>query len=156
MKSYLKSVVGGCRNNLAEYCSCRCLSQQKEDVVWYWFRPPQTCFITPLSELTSVSSSFCGLTGWSLVWPILISCHCWSSTWWLTASVFMRPYCVISTFSAVECPLWQVTSRPLFRHEFQGVNIMTLSNNIHSNCVPVWVVELSHSCFAIYSSLKVT
>lgn len=30
---YLASVVGGCSKKLADYCSCRCLSQQKEDDV---------------------------------------------------------------------------------------------------------------------------
>lgn len=50
---------------------------------------------------------------------------------WLTASVFLHPHCVISTFSTVERPGWLFTRRPLFKHECQEVNIVTLSDIQH-------------------------
>lgn len=122
---HLVTVVGGCRNKLAECCSCRCLSQQKRGYGAMLIPSSSDRFISQRSVQPSVSSSCCGLTGWSLVLSVLICCHYWSSTLWLTASVFMHPYRVISTFSTVEYPWWSVTSCPLFKHECQEV--MTIS-----------------------------
>lgn len=105
-------------------------------------------FISQRSVQPSVSSSCCGLTGWSLVLSALICCHYWSSTLWLTASVFMHPYCVISTFPTVEYPWRSVTSGPLFKHECQEVNIMTI---YFSLLVGLWKAIFSHSCTLMQS-----
>lgn len=113
----------------------------------FLLRPPHSGTVR-----LSGSSSVCGLTGWSLVCSVLVCCHYCSSTLWLTASAFVHPYCVISTFSTVEYPRWLVTSSLLFRHECQEVNIMTLSD-MHAfifgwptgghtyKCKSLWLIE---------------
>ncbi len=150
---HLVAAVGGCRNKLAECCSCRCLSQQKRGYGVTLIPSSSRWFISQRSVMPSVSSSCCGLTGWSLVLSILICCHYWSSTLWLTASVFLHPYCVISTFSTVEYPRWSVTSGPLFRRERQEVTIMTIYFLFP---VGLWRAIFSHSCTLMQSLGKMT
>lgn len=105
---HLVSVVCGCRDKLADDCSCRCLSQQKEDLAW--------CSERFMAQL-SVSSPCCGQTGWALVWPVL------SLLIFHIVADCLSVYASISTFFTVEYPRWLLTSSD--QAECQRVNIMT-------------------------------